>query len=48
LAIKKLLAAAGTVVVLVLSVVGNQHGAEQGRVAVPPGDVTTDDNTPWT
>ncbi|WP_329220900.1 hypothetical protein OG352_28805 [Streptomyces sp. NBC_01485] len=42
--IKKLLAAAGVVVVLVLGAVGNQHGVERGPVAAtPPAD-----NTPWT
>ncbi|AQW54211.1 MULTISPECIES: hypothetical protein [Streptomyces] len=45
MAIKKLPAAAGAVVVL--GAVGNQHGVEQGPVAVTPADETPG-NTPWT
>jgi hypothetical protein len=46
--IKRLLAAAGAVVVLVLGAAGNQHGAEQGPVAVAAADEALDGNTPWT
>ncbi|WP_326622382.1 hypothetical protein OG863_35155 [Streptomyces decoyicus] len=48
MAIKKLPAAAGAVVVLVLGAVGNQHGVEQGPAAVTPAGGPTTDNTPWT
>ncbi|MCX4431192.1 MULTISPECIES: hypothetical protein [Streptomyces] len=45
--IKKLLAAAGAVAVLILCAVGNQHDAEQRPVTVPLADETPR-NTPWT
>lgn len=48
MAIKKLLAAAGAVFVLVLGAVANQHGVEQGAVAVTLADGTCVGNTPWT
>jgi hypothetical protein len=48
MAIKKLPAAAGAVVVLLLGAVGNQHGVEQGPVAVTPAGETPAGNTPWT
>ncbi|MGW7489191.1 hypothetical protein [Streptomyces sp. NPDC054786] len=48
MAIKKLPAAAGAVVVLILGAVGHQHGVEQGPVAVTPADGPPADNTPWT
>ncbi|MER5540062.1 hypothetical protein [Streptomyces mirabilis] len=47
MAIKKLLATAGAVVVLVLGAVGIQHSVEQGPVAVTLADETPS-NTPWT
>ncbi|MFH8570221.1 hypothetical protein [Streptomyces sp. NPDC017993] len=48
MAIKKSLAAAGAVVVLVLGALGNQHGVEQGPVAMTPAGETPARNTPWT
>ncbi|MFF2130252.1 hypothetical protein ACFVW1_33760 [Streptomyces olivochromogenes] len=45
--IKKLLAAAGAVVVLALGSVGHQHGAEQ-RPATVTLTNETPRNTPWT
>ncbi|WP_158713056.1 hypothetical protein [Streptomyces sp. NRRL S-1813] len=48
MAIKKLPAAAGAVVVLVLGAVGNQHGVARGPAAMTPADGPTTDNTPWT
>ena len=48
MAIKKLLAAAGAVGVLVLCAAGNQHGVEQGPVAVTRAGAPSDGNTPWT
>ncbi|MEV5121819.1 hypothetical protein AB0K49_03255 [Streptomyces decoyicus] len=48
MAIKKLPAAVGAVVVLLLGAVGNQHGMEQGPAAVLPADETPAGNTPWT
>ncbi|WP_159033096.1 hypothetical protein [Streptomyces fodineus] len=48
MAIKKLPAAAGAVVVLVLCAGGNRHSVEQGPVAMTPADETSVDNTPWT
>ncbi|MFD8542653.1 hypothetical protein [Streptomyces sp. NPDC059649] len=48
MATKRLTAAAGAVVVLVLGAVGSQHGVEQRPVAVTPADAPPADNTPWT
>ncbi|MGW7019504.1 hypothetical protein ACWGGS_09185 [Streptomyces decoyicus] len=48
MAIKKLPAAAGAVVVLVLGAVGDQHGVERGPAAVTRADGPATDNTPWT
>ncbi|MGW2647192.1 hypothetical protein ACWC2T_20220 [Streptomyces sp. NPDC001393] len=48
MAIKKLPAAPGAVVVLFLGAVGNQHGVKQGPVAVTLADETPAGNTPWT
>lgn len=48
MAIKKLPAAAGAVVVLVFGTVGIQHGVEQGPVAVTQAGDTPVGNTPWT
>ncbi|MFF8790912.1 hypothetical protein [Streptomyces sp. NPDC015125] len=48
MAIKKSPAAAGAVVVLVLRAAGNQHGVEQGPVAVLAAGETPAGNTPWT
>lgn len=48
MAVRKLLAAAAAVVVLVLGATGVQHGVEQGPAAVTPANGTTTGNTPWT
>ncbi|MGW7635963.1 hypothetical protein [Streptomyces decoyicus] len=48
MAIKKLPAAAGTVVALVLGAVGDQHGVERDRAAATRADGPATDNTPWT
>ncbi|MFG2892320.1 hypothetical protein [Streptomyces sp. NPDC048248] len=47
MAIKKSSAVARATV-LVLGAAGNQHGVEQGPVAVLPAGGTPTDNTPWT
>lgn len=47
MAVNKLLAAAGAVGVLVLSVTGHQHGVRQRTVAVTSAD-NASENTPWT
>lgn len=50
MATKKLLAAVGVVVVLVLAAVAHQHGVRQGAgpAAVPLADAVCVCNTPWT